>query len=186
MDYSRRRLTLVDDTLAAFAGIAHVLSRVFAGGFVFGMPLMFLDIALLWRPPFLPSWSWIGWWFDGVPVDLGLWRAAADYVEEARADASGRAQAAPSFRVRPTVAAWSLTNRVQTVRVASNGLQYRELRGRRNQGAALPASSGTSSPSRSGPKRPTGRRRRARRRTRARCWRSGPRAASSRSTTPCP
>lgn len=153
MDYSCRRLTLVDDTLPAFAGITHVLSRVFAGGFVYGMPLMFLDIALLWRPqatirrralsrpPFLPSWSWMGWWFDGVPVDLSLWRAAADYVEETRAVKRGqeskRFQASHSFRIRPLVA-WNLTDRNQGFRVANSGLQYRELRSRRNLGAPLP------------------------------------------------
>ncbi|KAF4506872.1 hypothetical protein G6O67_006910 [Ophiocordyceps sinensis] len=153
MDYSCRRLTLVDDTLPAFAGITHVLSRVFAGGFVYGMPLMFLDIALLWRPqatirrralsrpPFLPSWSWMGWWFDGVSVDVSLWRAAADYVEETRAtkrdQGPKRFQASHSFRIRPTVA-WNLTNRAHAVRVANNGLRYRELRSRRAQGAPLP------------------------------------------------
>lgn len=93
-DYSARRVTHVEDTLRAFSGITSMLSRTFSDGFMYGMPLMFLDVALLWRPqasirrrappraPFLPSWSWMGWWFDGVPVDLVLWRAAADYVEE--------------------------------------------------------------------------------------------------------
>ncbi|KAM4054635.1 heterokaryon incompatibility protein [Hirsutella rhossiliensis] len=153
MDYSCRRLTLVDDTLPAFAGITHVLSRVFAGGFVYGMPLLFLDIALLWRPqatirwrapsrpPFIPSWSWMGWWFDGVSVDLSLWRAAADYVEETLAAKRGRGskrfQASHSFRIRPTVA-WTLTNRTHGVHVANNGLQYRKLRSRRNHSATLP------------------------------------------------
>lgn len=153
MDYSSRRVTLVDDTLPAFSGITHILSRVFAGGFVYGMPLMFLDIALLWRPqatirrraltrpPFLPSWSWMGWWFDGIPVDLTLWRAAADYVEDTRAAKGGqgskRFHAAHSFRIKPTLA-WSLTDRASTVPVASAGLQYRDLRSRKNSSTPLP------------------------------------------------
>lgn len=153
MDYSCRRLTLVDDTLAALNGITHVLSHVFTGGFTYGMPLVFLDIALLWRPqvkirrralsrpPFLPSWSWMGWWFDGIPVDLTLWRAAADYIEETkparRGQASKRFQASHSFRIRPTVA-WSLTDRTMTVPVASTGFQYRDLRSRRHLAARLP------------------------------------------------
>ncbi|PHH83272.1 hypothetical protein CDD83_3026 [Cordyceps sp. RAO-2017] len=153
MDYSTRRLTLVDDTLPAFSGITHVLSHVFAGGFIYGMPLMFLDIALLWRPqatirrralsqqPYLPSWSWMGWWFDGIPVDLILWRASADYVEDARPAGRGQAarrfQPTHSFRIKPTVE-WHLTNRAQTIPVASVGLQYRDLRSRRNSGMALP------------------------------------------------
>ncbi|GJN68897.1 hypothetical protein PLICBS_002942 [Purpureocillium lilacinum] len=153
MDYSSRRVTLVDDTLAAFSGITHVLSRVFAGGFVYGMPLMFLDVALLWRPqatirrraltrpPFLPSWSWMGWWFDGIPVDLTLWRAGADYVEETRATKRGqgskRFQPTHSFRIKPTVT-WTLTDRANSVPITNNGLQYRELRSRKSANAQLP------------------------------------------------
>ncbi|PHH49090.1 hypothetical protein CFIMG_007970RA00001 [Ceratocystis fimbriata CBS 114723] len=106
MDYSTRRLTYVQDTQRAFSGITNLLSRTFAGGFVFGMPVMFLDAAMLWKPQAsirrrvlppastgpttsgapsstgpIPSWSWMGWFFDDVPIDTTIWRAAADYVE---------------------------------------------------------------------------------------------------------
>lgn len=153
MDYSARRLTSVDDTLRAFSGITHVLSRTFPGGFLYGMPLMFLDVALLWRPqaalrrravvrpPFLPSWSWMGWWFDGVPADLKLWRAAADYVlqtaTERRGGTSNRLQSPHAFRVTPTVR-WSLTDRAASVPVENTGLRFRELRSRRSADAPLP------------------------------------------------
>ncbi|KAF5674823.1 hypothetical protein FDENT_9917 [Fusarium denticulatum] len=153
MEYSARKLTLVDDTLPAFAGITHVLSRSFPGGFIYGMPIAFLDIALLWRPhasirrralsrpPFLPSWSWMGWWFDNIPVDLTLWRAAADYVEEARTGKRGqetkRYRSAHPFRIKPTVT-WSLTDRAATAPVMNTGLQYRDLRGRRSPSSELP------------------------------------------------
>ncbi|KAF4417743.1 tol [Fusarium acutatum] len=153
MEYSARKLTLVDDTLPAFAGITHVLSRSFPGGFIYGMPIAFLDIALLWRPhasirrralsrpPFLPSWSWMGWWFDNIPVDLTLWRAAADYVEEARIGKRGqetkRYRSAHPFRIKPTVT-WSLTDRAATAPVMNTGLQYRDLRGRRSPSSELP------------------------------------------------
>jgi hypothetical protein len=153
MEYSARKLTLVDDTLPAFAGITHVLSRSFSGGFIYGMPIMFLDIALLWRPhasirrralsrpPFLPSWSWMGWWFDNIPVDLTLWRASADYVEEARTGKRGqetkRYRSAHAFRIKPTIT-WNLTDRAATVPVMNTGLQYRELRGRRSPNSDLP------------------------------------------------
>ncbi|KEY66819.1 hypothetical protein S7711_09502 [Stachybotrys chartarum IBT 7711] len=152
-DYSARRVTLVDDSLRAFTGITQVLSRVFPGGFIYGMPIMFLDVALLWRPsaslrrravprpPFLPSWSWMGWWFDGVPVDLTLWKAAADYVEEAkvakRGQASKRFQPSHPFKIRPTIQ-WNLTDRVASVPVANTGFQFRDLRGRKSSSAALP------------------------------------------------
>ncbi|KAH7328426.1 tol related protein [Stachybotrys elegans] len=152
-DYSSRRLSMVDDTLRAFSGITSVLSRVFPGGFIYGMPLMFLDIALMWRPsaslrrravarpPFLPSWSWMGWWFDGIPVDLTLWKAAADYVEDTKAtkrgQASKRFQHPHPFKIRPTVA-WHLTDRAATVPVPNTGLQFRDLRSKRASSAALP------------------------------------------------
>lgn len=153
MDYSARRLTVVDDTLKAFSGVTHVLSRVFPGGFVYGMPLMFLDVALLWRPqasirrramsrpPFLPSWSWMGWWFDGMPVDLVLWRAAADYIEESKSAAAGRKskrlQSAHAFKIKPIVT-WNLTDRQATAPVANTGLQFRDMRTRKGGSAALP------------------------------------------------
>lgn len=158
-DYSARRVTLVDDTLKAFSGITHMLSRVFTGGFMYGMPLMFLDIALLWRPqasirrraltrqPFLPSWSWMGWWFDGVPVDLTLWRAAADYVEEPKSVKQGqgskRFQPLHPFRIKPTVT-WTLTDRTSTVPVANIGMQHRELRSRSRRNADMPLPPGWS------------------------------------------
>lgn len=114
---------------------------------------MFLDIALLWRPqasirrralsrpPFLPSWSWMGWWFDGIPVDLTLWKAGADYVEDTRVSKRGggskRFQPPSSFRITPTVV-WRLTDRAANVPVINNGLQFRDLRSRRNASSALP------------------------------------------------
>lgn len=148
-DYSRRRVTSVDDTLRAFSGVTHVLSRIFPGGFLYGMPLMFLDIALLWRPaasirrravlkkPFLPSWSWMGWWFDGVPADLSLWRAAADYVVERNNAKSKRLQSPNAFKIKPTLT-WALTDRAASVPVNNNGLQYRDLRSRRSTAAQYP------------------------------------------------
>ncbi|GAB0131625.1 hypothetical protein EsDP_00000087 [Epichloe bromicola] len=153
MEYSARKVAIVDDTLRAFAGITHVLSRIFQGGFVYGLPLMFIDIALLWRPqatirrralprpPFLPSWSWMGWWADGIPLDLTLWRAAADYVEATQSTKRGqeakRFQATHPFRIKTTVT-WHLSDRAKTMPVKNTGLQLRDLRSRRNSSSALP------------------------------------------------
>lgn len=153
MDYSSRRVSTVDDTLRAFSGITHMLSRTFPGGFLYGMPLMFLDIALLWRPqasmrrramsrpPFLPSWTWMGWWFDGVPVDLTLWRAAADYIDEVKSTAGGRKskrlQAPNSFKIKP-ILTWALTDRAATITVPNIGLQFRDLRSRKSSSLPLP------------------------------------------------
>lgn len=155
MEYSARKVTVPEDALRAFAGITHMLSRVYPGGFIYGMPLMFLDVALLWRPqasirrravmkpPFLPSWSWMGWWFDGVPADMILWRAAADYVHDTLAWGKGgtapkRLQPTSGFKFKSTVT-WSLTDRQASVPVANTGLQYRDLRARKTPATVLPA-----------------------------------------------
>jgi hypothetical protein len=74
--YQNRELTHPEDSLFAFSGITTVLSQVFPGGFISGLPTMFFDAALLWQSqspmlwripgmksgetPCLPSWSWIG------------------------------------------------------------------------------------------------------------------------------
>ena len=77
-DYNERQLTYDDDALSAISGMLEIYSRFFEGGFLFGLPEMFFDIALGWNNPFnlrrrkhslrtgsassvLPSWSWIGW-----------------------------------------------------------------------------------------------------------------------------
>ena len=156
MDYSMRRLSAIEDTPRAFAGVTSVLSKVFTGGFVWGMPVMFLEVALLWQPQIsirrktlplgssylnaLPSWSWMGWYFDDIPVELLLWRAAADYVESSspvkRGAPSRRFQSPNHFRIRSLNIEWNLTDRTTTTRLVSDGLQYRGKSFRK--GATLP------------------------------------------------
>lgn len=157
MDYTMRRLSFVEDTARAFAGVTSVLSKVFPGGFVWGMPVMFFEVALLWQPQIsirrkmlpldggshlnaLPSWSWMGWYFDDIPVDLLLWRAAADYVESSppfkRGASSRRFQSQFHYRLRPLGIEWSITDRTITTPLAPNGLQYRGKSFRRS--ASLP------------------------------------------------
>jgi hypothetical protein len=89
-NYSSRKLTHESDTVPAFMGIMNVLEHSFIGGFLYGLPGLFFDVALLWRPivrirrkqaKSLPSWSWMGWDFGVAAVDLTLWRAAADYLK---------------------------------------------------------------------------------------------------------
>ncbi|KAI5922771.1 heterokaryon incompatibility protein-domain-containing protein [Camillea tinctor] len=91
-DYNRRSLTYDEDALPGISGLLYIASRAFTGGFLFGLPLMFFDLVLGWRPDTnselrrrvqssrpveerltpsgLPSWSWIGW--------QGVIRIAAD------------------------------------------------------------------------------------------------------------
>ncbi|KAJ9640275.1 hypothetical protein H2199_005814, partial [Coniosporium tulheliwenetii] len=92
--YNHRKLTFSSDILNAFAGITRELSPSFPGGFHYGLPEMFFDIALLWQPKgaikrreadsqsgrvrlFGPSWSWVGW--EGN-LDLENWTTFADHI----------------------------------------------------------------------------------------------------------
>ncbi|PMD40949.1 HET-domain-containing protein [Hyaloscypha variabilis F] len=97
--YNLRDFTYPEDALSAFAGITTSLSLTFYGGFVCGIPLMFLDIALCWQPSAnvcerrlpsentdkeptelgLPSWSWVGW---KCKPYLWAWEHGNDYVKQ--------------------------------------------------------------------------------------------------------
>ncbi|KAH7116513.1 hypothetical protein B0J13DRAFT_599977 [Dactylonectria estremocensis] len=88
--YNKRKLRYGEDALPAISGLLSVLSRSFKGGFLYGLPEMFFEHALAWRPLWshtslrrrirsdravesqlqpsgLPSWSWIGW--QGLVTD---------------------------------------------------------------------------------------------------------------------
>ncbi|KAK4068210.1 uncharacterized protein Triagg1_7453 [Trichoderma aggressivum f. europaeum] len=84
--YNGRELTYKEDGLSAFLGVLNYLAPAFPQGFLFGLPRLYLDHALLWQPlkgtyldtwprtnrdhqgcgpsarrPTLPSWAWCGW-----------------------------------------------------------------------------------------------------------------------------
>jgi hypothetical protein len=82
--YNALALRYDEDALPAISGYLSILSRVFKGGFLYGLPEMVFERGLGWRPYFphinlkrrirstraydtqltpsgLPSWSWIGW-----------------------------------------------------------------------------------------------------------------------------
>lgn len=48
--YNGRDLTCPEDALRAVAGILNVMLPSFPGGFIGGLPSLFLDHALLWQP----------------------------------------------------------------------------------------------------------------------------------------
>lgn len=99
--YSNRNLTYDQDVLSAFSGVLEALSRhSFRGGFICGLPALFLDTALLWQPLLkarrrrpagaatgispmapLPSWSWAGWQCLIDPYSL---RGGLDYIDHHR------------------------------------------------------------------------------------------------------
>ncbi|CAG8976891.1 hypothetical protein HYALB_00003502 [Hymenoscyphus albidus] len=70
-EYSRKILTHEGDILNAFAGISRVLSADMESPFLYGHPVRFFDLSLLWQWSFsqqvlerrhgFPSWSWSGW-----------------------------------------------------------------------------------------------------------------------------
>jgi hypothetical protein len=73
--YNNRLLSYPSDGLQAFSAVIDVMCRSFEGGFIHGIPKLYFDIGLLWRPntptkrrcaanardTVLPSWSWVGW-----------------------------------------------------------------------------------------------------------------------------
>jgi hypothetical protein len=97
--FNQRQLTYEEDSLFAFSGLASAMSLSFGGGFLCGLPEIFLDVALLWQPdgelkrrrntaraavfsyaPSLtpPSWSWAGW---AGAIDVLSWQSGNDFVK---------------------------------------------------------------------------------------------------------
>jgi hypothetical protein len=93
--YNKRILSFDEDALPAISGLLTVLSREFTGGFLYGLPERFFDVALNWQPETesflrrrtasqassetslnasgLPSWSWIAW---SGGIKFGLFEVA--------------------------------------------------------------------------------------------------------------
>jgi len=76
--YNGREFSYPQDATLGISGVLNALRRSFPGGFIHGLPRLFLDHALLWQPfesaerrmdrneegmvrSSLPSWSWCGW-----------------------------------------------------------------------------------------------------------------------------
>lgn len=93
-EYNRRDLSYAGDAMPAFAGIITALSPIFYGGFICGLPALFLDSALCWQSygycqrrrasktssstkHALPSWSWVGW--KGL-LNSSSWNGGGDYI----------------------------------------------------------------------------------------------------------
>ena len=101
--YNKRAFSYSADTLNALSGILSSLTS-FEGGFIWGLPQMFFDLALLWQPEETiirrrsnpvaghdgvpPSWTWAGWhgeldtksWERGLNVNEELSRRVASSV----------------------------------------------------------------------------------------------------------
>ena len=74
-EYSARQMSYSTDALNAIEGVLAYLKSRFPGGFAYGLPYAYLNMALIWEPfgpvkrrrhptsgaPIFPSWSWAGW-----------------------------------------------------------------------------------------------------------------------------
>lgn len=83
-EFNQKKLTYESDVVDAFSGITSALSGQFSGGVLWGIPEMFFDYLIIWRPVtplrrrkahigssfenILPSWSWLGWEGAFVPL----------------------------------------------------------------------------------------------------------------------
>ncbi len=95
--YNKRDFTYAKDAFFALAGFVSLVRSSFAGGFLYGLPEMFFDDAMLWQPSQtlerrlakhpspqafdfqLPSWSWMGWRGD---IDPWSFSSANEFIME--------------------------------------------------------------------------------------------------------
>ncbi|KAI1646924.1 uncharacterized protein F4817DRAFT_338857 [Daldinia loculata] len=145
--YNHRNLTYAQDALPAISGVLDALTRGFLGGFISGLPAIFLDSALLWQPlvkakrrvssedkpessPPLPSWSWVGWQclIDPVSQESGLDYRVRNYTRPL----SGltRPPVTNSWRTRKLVNWISSTTADDECKILEPGIleQYKGLR----------------------------------------------------------
>lgn len=122
--YNHRDLTYEQDALPAFSRVLDFFTRGFHGGFLSGLPSLFLDSALLWQPllrakrrvatPFgqnlapaspLPSWSWVGWQCVLDPVSL---KGCLDYKVHVSSDDGTSNE--PISRITSNLVQWQTMN----------------------------------------------------------------------------
>jgi len=129
-DYNSRKLTYAKDVLDAFDGAISVLKLTF-GNFLFGLPEIFFDAALLWQPELyltrrivrdsaiqLPSWSWMAWEGD---LDKASW-CSGRVCRNAQGDTRQ-----VLFHAFDTVVSWSNGTRLNKWRINSSFTTYSSL-----------------------------------------------------------
>jgi hypothetical protein len=102
--YNGRDFSYPQDAMLGISGVLNALRKSFLGGFICGLPRLFLDHALLWQPfgtagrrvdrtedsimrSSLPSWSWCGW---QCYVDPWRFRSGLTYINEVTCQRRGR------------------------------------------------------------------------------------------------
>lgn len=145
MDYNERELTFPTDALKALEGVMTSLEKVFPGGFLFGLPILFFDWALLWMTgprwfdgphssrEIFPTWSWIS---IQSKLDLTLWSSACDYILQ-QDDKEFFLRDRGSLTVRPVVQFKLATSRGQKqtcylIQLPPTYDMYRPQKSRRN------------------------------------------------------
>jgi len=140
--YNRRKLTYESDAIVAFSGVQSVLERSFLGGFCYGLPEVFFDVAILWQPmnPLkrrsgggLPSWSWVGW--RGI-IDPSSFYAGHEYLHLPGEGEPGYEEdtepQATSWRIRPLVEWFQVNPNTGEKRAISNDHHKWRERGQRS------------------------------------------------------
>ncbi|KAI1483745.1 heterokaryon incompatibility protein-domain-containing protein [Daldinia eschscholtzii] len=142
--YNYRDLTYPQDALLAISGVLDALMRGFSGGFISGLPAIFLDSALLWQPlvkakrrvrsddklkssPPLPSWSWAGWQCRIDPESL---QSALDYEVLTDIPRGAYGKRMYSWRTRKLVDWISSTTTGDESKILEPGIleEYKEFR----------------------------------------------------------
>ena len=89
VQFNQRKLTFDEDVVDAFSGATSAFNHRFSGGILWGIPEMFFDYCILWKPKSalrrrttpsvatLPSWSWVGW--KGEIILVGTWPIINNY-----------------------------------------------------------------------------------------------------------
>ena len=131
--FAQRNFTYTSDVVPAFTGFANMLAKSFRGGILYGLPVLFFDVSLLWQAPpssiqrvvdpllrrqvRLPSWSWMSWQGE---LDLELWHATCQYMEQ---------YSTASLIVRPLVEWYFFTGDNVRVAIESDYRKYQHLLG---------------------------------------------------------
>lgn len=116
---SQREFTYAGDILPAFAGIASYFNYSFKDGFVSGIPFMFFDLALLWRPSLrsnrrntpgacTPSWSWAGWTGATAPR---VWNSLCAFHKRSERREAGRS----ALRADESLVQWSFKETLNSI-----------------------------------------------------------------------
>lgn len=138
-NFSRRRVTKSSDIMNSFRGISAVFAKAMGCELLYGIPLAYTDLALLWRPrkllrrrestedaPAPPSWSPLGWechdkeheragvyfepLFDVLANEVGVYTRLKRESEERAGEERMRPRRHSMYHVTPVGTTYDLTD----------------------------------------------------------------------------